>query len=73
MLRYTYIACLVNAEYVSRYGRLYDAGRRHGAVTRHKTTNHGVFFELLAEADSEACHSTFHEFCTVFPVFEWPL
>jgi len=38
---------VLNPKSVSRYDRMYEAGRRHGADTRQKTTNRGVLFELL--------------------------
>jgi hypothetical protein len=39
---------ILNPDSVSRYDGLHKVGRCHAADTRQKTTNHGVFFELLA-------------------------
>ena len=51
---------ILNPESVSRYGGLYEVERCHAADTRQKIDNDGVFFELLASADSEAHYRSFH-------------
>ena len=51
---------ILNPESVSRYGGLYEVERCHAAATRQRIDNDGVFFELLASADSEALHGSFH-------------
>jgi hypothetical protein len=50
---------VLNPELVSRYDRLYEAGRCHAADARQKTTKHGVLFELLASVDAESHDCTF--------------
>jgi hypothetical protein len=47
-------------ESVSQYNGLYEVGHDHAAGTHHRATNQGIFFELVAKADSEAHHCTFH-------------
>jgi hypothetical protein len=41
-------------EYVSLYSGLYEVGHDHAAGTHPRTTNHGIFFKLVTQADSEA-------------------
>jgi hypothetical protein len=38
---------ILNPESVPQYGGLHRIGHCHAADTRQKTTNRGVFFELL--------------------------
>jgi hypothetical protein len=47
-------------ESVSLYNGLYEVGHYHAAGTHQRTTNHGTFFKLVAQADSEEYHCTFH-------------
>lgn len=51
---------ILYCEFVSQYNGLYEVGHDHAASTHQRTTNHGIFFELVAYADSETHHCTFH-------------
>jgi len=39
---------ILNSESVSQYNGLYEVGHYHAADTHQRTTNHGIFFELVA-------------------------